>query len=74
MKPLLFCRDECLVAYTVWSFSCAIPCCNFSVLFEKKVREARIIFTQRCESNWDATQMRKLLYQDRSAHRHLDLR
>ena len=46
----------------------------FSVLSEKQVREARIVFTQRCESDWDANQMRELLYQDRSAHRHLDLR
>ena len=25
-------------------------------------------------SNWDANQMRELLYQDESAHRYLDLR
>ena len=46
----------------------------FSVLSEKQVREARIIITQGSESDWDANQMRELLYQDRSAHRYLDLR
>ena len=45
-----------------------------SVLSKKQVREARIIFTRGCESDWDTNQMRELLYQDRSAHRHLDLR
>ena len=77
MKPLLFCQEECRVAYTVCSFFLclsAFSCCVFSVLFEKQVREARIIFPQRCESNGDGNQMRELLYQDRSAHRHLDLR
>ena len=45
-----------------------------SVLSKKQVREARIFFTRGCESDWYANQMRELLYQDRSAHRHLDLR
>ena len=83
MKPLLFCRGECLVAYTVCSFflvffarfSCV---CLLSLVFlglsEKQVREARITFTQGCKSDRDANQMRELLHQDRSAHRHLDLR
>ena len=48
--------------------------CIFSVLSKTKVREARIISSQGCKSGLDANQMCKLLYQDRSAHRHLDLR
>ena len=45
---------------------------HFSVLFEKQVREARIIFTE-CESDWNANQMHELLYHERSVHRRLDL-
>ena len=74
MKPLLFCREECLVAYTVCSFFLCFLLLYFSVLSLKQVQEARISFIQGRENNWDANQIRELLYQDRSAHRHLDLR
>ena len=49
--------------------------CIFGLVqnFPKQVREARIIFTG-CESNWYANRMHELLHQDRSVHRHLDLR
>ena len=64
------------VAYTlfVWSFFLCLSAFSyiFSVLFEKRVQEARIIFTG-CESDWDANQMHELLYQDRSMHRRHDL-
>ena len=51
-EPLLLGREECLVAYTVSSF---FSCCISSVLSEKQVQEARIIFTQGCESDWDCS-------------------
>ena len=40
-------------------------CCIFSVLSAQQVREARIISVQGCDSNWDASQMRELLYRDK---------
>ena len=64
-------RVYCLLVFLV---SVCFLLLYFFVLSEKQVQEARIIFTQGCESDWDANQMRELLYQDRSAHRHLDLR
>ena len=46
---LCFALSICLVFFS---------CCVFSVLSEKQIKEARIIFTQGCESGWDANQIR----------------
>ena len=73
MSRILLARFSCIFLLVFLVFVC-FPFIYFFVLSEKQVREARIIFTQECESDWDANQMRKQLYQDRSAHRHLDLR
>ena len=71
LKPLFFCRKKYLVTYTVCSyflclsaFSCCIFFCHVRN-FAKQVRKAMGVIGM--------YQMRALLSQDRSVHRHLDL-
>ena len=65
------------VSYNVYSFFCSsIFLFFFSVLsaaFPSRYKRRRE-FPLKDGSDWDADLKRELLYQDGSAHRHLDLR
>ena len=71
-KPLLFYREKCLVAYTVCSFFLVSVCFLLLYIFchvrnfSKQIRKAIGAIGM--------YQGRERLYQDRSVHRHLDLR
>ena len=70
---ITFRRDGCLFSlffsFRFLDFSVFLLVC----IFFKQAREARRIFNQGWERLGRANQMHELLYQDRSAHLHLDL-
>ena len=63
----MYCLPVCLV----FLYFSVFPV--LSAIFQSKY-EGRREFLLKDGSDWDANQMRELLYQDRSAHHHLDLR
>ena len=71
---ITFSYDGCLFRLAFLCVSCFLCFSVFSFAIFPSRDERRGQFSIKDGSDWDAHQTRELLYQDRSAHRHLNLR